>query len=116
MAKQPIQIGERWHSVTINAIVETLAADGSPTYSNGAALATVKASIVPVSGDDSYEGAQMESTATHTIEFPWSSDYSVISPKTHRIVFGSRTFHLVSVNNVDEQNRTIRCMATEQKG
>lgn len=115
MAQTRKQIGQRRSSVTINAIDEPLAPDGSPTYSNGAVLATVWASIVPVGGDDAYEGDQMQSTATHAIEFPWSSDYSAISPKTHRIVFGSRTFHLATVDNVNEENRTIRCMATEQK-
>lgn len=114
MARIRKQIGERRNSVIIQTITTVDGDDGEPdtTYPT---LATVKASIEEVAGEEYMEAGQQRSSATHRIEFPWSSDYSAIGPKTHRLLFGSRIFQLVRAPNVSEENHTIACEVMEKK-
>lgn len=114
MARIRKQIGERRNSVIIQTVTTVDNDDGEPrtTYPT---LATVWASIDENKGDEYMEAGQQRSDADTQIDFPWSSDYSAIGPKTHRLLFGSRVFHIVAAKNVLEENKTIVCQCKEKK-
>lgn len=107
-------IGQRHNSVIIQTITPTDNDDGS-TSNAYATLATVKAAIQSIAGEEYMEAGQQRSGATHKIVFPYSADYSALSPKNHRLLFGTRVFHIVDAQNVDERNEVFEVICKEMK-
>jgi head-tail adaptor len=108
------QIGDRRNSVIIQSLTPTDNDDGSTTDAT-ATLATVFASIETIGGDEYNEAGQQRADADTRIIFPWSSDYSAISAKSHQLLFGSRLFQIVEANTNLEEERMIVCDCKEKK-
>lgn len=73
-------------------------------------LATVWASVEPMEGRE-FLGSGLELDATPTrFRFRYGSELSDLNPAKHRLTLGSRTFDLVSVNNVEQRNREFECV------
>ncbi len=87
------------HMVDVEVNTPTNADDGT-VRDSWASVGTRWASIEPLGGTEVLMAQQLNSVADHIIRF-WH--LSGITRK-HRITFGSRTFNIVSVKNVAEQD------------
>ena len=107
MAKQPCA-GDLRHRITIQSSVKTGDGGGGFTvaWSN---LATVRGKIEPLRGREQLHGMQLEARVTHRILIRYRSDVTA----ANRILFGTRTFNIRSVLNVDERNRWLEILAEE---
>lgn len=106
----PIASGLRRHEVTVQTVAAVANADSGfdemPTT-----LAIVRASI------DSASQRQLERVtsgtvigeATHLVTIPYIPN---VTTQT-RIIFGSRTFHVLSVTNPREENRELQLVCME---
>lgn len=92
-------------------IVEVLTMERQPDFTNKAVWTADpvawRASIRQLNGQERFEAQQIQADATHEIKGRY---YPELTPK-HRLRFGSRTFNIVSVNNVEEANvnHELRC-------
>ena len=100
------------HKVVIQQPVVETDSVGEPieTFSH---YATRKAKVSPLGGRETYRLQQYFSEATNVILMRYDSLTSAINTKM-RILFDSRVFNIESVINVDEMNREIRVVCTEQ--
>lgn len=71
--------------------------------------ASVWCSIEPLTGREYFQAQQVQSQVTHKIMLRY---YKGLRPDW-RILFGTRTFNIVSVINVEERNIEMVLMATE---
>ena len=84
-------------------------------------IRNVPAGIWPIRDEEYHLAAQTQAAVSHKIQMRWMplSDGSMISPRC-RIKYHDpgierdRFFHVVSVINIDERNRTIQIMAKEE--
>ena len=92
-------------------IVETVSIVRQSDFTNKAIWAQAalpwKVSIRQLNGREQADSQQMKATATHAIKGRY---YPGLTPQ-HRLKWGTRTFHIVSVNNVEEANvnHELRC-------
>lgn len=102
-----VEPGKLCHYVTIEALALTDEPDGTTSEEwNGE---NRHAHIEPLQGRELFEAQQMKGEATHRITMRW---YDGLTPK-HRIKFGTRTFNIVSVRNIDEANRMTVAVCKE---
>lgn len=102
-----MRAGELRHSVAIQSSTESR--DSYDVDYSWATDATVRASITPLSGDETIVADQEQSTATHKIII---RNFAGLTPN-HRLLFGTRVFNIVSMLNTDERNRRMQLMCTE---
>lgn len=57
--------------------------------------------------------ARLDATVTHVLVVRWSTETAAIIPQTMRIQFLGRTFHITSIENIDDQNREVQIGCTE---
>jgi SPP1 family predicted phage head-tail adaptor len=72
--------------------------------------ATVYASIEPLSAREYFNASGERAEVTHKIGMVYGP---TISPRD-RVVYGSRTFEIRSVINIEERNRELQLMCTER--
>ena len=72
-------------------------------------LATLWASIKPVSGSEKYRQGQVQETATHQVTIRFRSDVAT----NYRIVYESRNFNIKHIRNVDERDRYLLLICNE---
>lgn len=96
------------HRVTIQTYTETQDTFGEPdkTWST---YATRWARIEPVTGREYYSVKAINATISHKMTI---RNTSGLTPKM-RIVYGSRTFQIVSVANIGERDRFMELMCYE---
>lgn len=70
----------------------------------------VWASITPLSGSRRYEAAQVVQGVSHDITTRYLSGVT----SEMKVVYGTRTFWIRSIVDVDERNRELRLMCEEQ--
>ena len=81
--------------------------EADPTWGT---LATVWADIEPMGGREMMgSGLEMDETP-HQFTFRYGSTLSGLNVRDHRITWNSKTFDLVSVNNVEQRNVTYVCV------
>ena len=73
-------------------------------------VAEVPAAIMPVSAADRIRGDQAVSDVTHRIRLWWFEGLT----HTHQLRMDGRTFEIRAVLNLDERNKGMEVMATEQ--
>ena len=96
-----MRAGRLRHRITIQSVGSTL--DDYGDLSNSwTTLATVWASIKPVSGTEENIASELTGIATHTIAIRYRSGIT----SQNRIVFGSRTFEIHHVKNWNELKGT----------
>ena len=96
------------HKVTIQTMTDGKDAVGSPTET-ASTLAKVWAAITPLNAGEVFRADHFEGDVTHRIRLRYRAG---ITPKM-RVIYGSRTFDIRSVLNVDERNRELELAVTE---
>lgn len=91
---------------------ETLVPDGGGGYVlSWTTLATVWASIKPITGREVFAADHQEGHVTHHIAMRWRSDIAVTTAM--RISYGERLFNIRAVLNKDEANRWLVLLVEE---
>jgi len=94
----------------IKVQVLTQSTDSQGGYTDAwADLYTLWASIKQLSQREAFYGQQMESPATHRFMVRYVSGITT----KHRVLFGSRTFNITRVNNLEEKNVWLEIDAVE---
>ena len=103
-----MRVGPLRHRATIQSYAKTRDAYGAEveTWSD---FADVWASIEPLIGREYMAAKQLTADVSHKIRIRYIEG---LSP-TMRVVFGTRTFEIVSIINVQERNKELVIMATE---
>ena len=101
-------IGMLRHQVALQKPTNTTDAGGGATKSY-TTLATLWASIKPVSGSEKYRQGQVQETATHQITVRFRSDIGT----NYRIVYESRNFNIKHIRNIDERDRYLLLICNE---
>lgn len=76
-------------------------------------MATVWASLEPIRGDERYQSQQVQASFSHRIRIRWSASLAGLTPRD-RARYGSRTFDIVSVADINSDHREIELMVTER--
>lgn len=103
-----IAAGQLRHRITVEAFTETPRADGGidEAWTN---VGQRWASIEPLNGKEFMEAQQLGSEVTHRVKL---RHFPGLTPK-HRLTFGTRTFNIVSVLNLDERSIVAELMCKE---
>lgn len=75
-----------------------------------ASVATTFASVEPLSGKERLTAEQVQADVTHRIIMRYRGEFD----PTYRISFRGRVFHVESVINRDERNRSLELLAVEE--
>lgn len=106
-----MKAGTLRHRITIQERTETRDAIGgfSETWATLSGNASVPAAIWPIKSAEALDAQKLENQVTHRIRIRYRSGITT----KHRIVFGSRTFQIVSLMNPDERNIMLDMLTTE---
>mgnify|MGYP001577893075 CR=1 FL=1 len=98
------------HAVLIEqrSVASDGAGDLAPTWTT---FASPRASIEPSQGQERWVGERLMAEVDTIVMVRYVAG---ITPKTMRVKFGSRTFNLVALVNVQERNRELRLLCKEQ--
>ena len=103
-----MRAGQLRHRISIQSVGSTV--DDYGDLSNSWSTdATVWARISPISGNEEKIASQLTGVETHRIRIRYRSGVTA----HNRVLFGSRTFEIVSANNWDERNVFIEILAKE---
>lgn len=105
--------GTMRHEITIQALANSsteLTSRGQISSPSWGKLATVRASIEPLAGQEFLNARQLYPTVTHRIR----TRYVAGVTQKARAVYGSRTFNFQQVINVDERSRELEILAGEE--
>ncbi len=109
-----IKAGELRHEIVIqaeNATTDAGGGGGDP-WASPTTVATIMASIRPLRGRERLQAMQAQDSLSHVFTARWISG---ITPK-HRILFGTRTFNIRAVINVEERDQKLEIFAEEGVG
>ena len=108
MARQRPRVGAMRNYITIEESTETNTT-GERTLT-WAEYKSCWASVMPLDGKEKFNLQQTMAEVTHRIRTRYISG---VNPKM-RITWGSRTFNITSVINLDEGNHWLEILAVEQ--
>jgi len=103
-----MRAGPLRHRIVIEEATETQDTFGEPDVA-WSTLATVWASIVPLTGREAVSIQQINAAIDHKITIRYLAG---VVPKM-RVTFGERAFDIVSVANIDERNREMQLLVSE---
>lgn len=103
------RLGRMRHRLAIQSATETPNAYGEPVKA-WSTVATRWGRVEPMLGNERYTAQQVVGELSHKITMRY---YSGLTPK-HRLVFGSRVFHIESIITEDEIENYIEVQAREQ--
>ncbi len=89
------------HRITIQSLTESLDVARQPVHSYSTRYSSQPAKYEYVSGNETNRGRQVEAGVTAIFTLSYRSGIST----TDRVVFGSRTFGIVSIENPDGVQR-----------
>lgn len=95
--------GRLRHEVTFHSRIETQDATGDPVVTWGAAVATARAAIRPISGRE----LRVESTVLAEANTEIRMRYQPGITTKMRVVHGSTNYDILYIQNVDERNREL---------
>ncbi len=101
--------GSLRHRVLIQRPQAVQSASGEVT-DGWATVASTYASVRPITGRERLTADQVQADVTHTIMMRYRGDFD----PTYRVSFRGRTFHIESVINRDERNRSLELLAREE--
>lgn len=102
------------HKVTIRQDTGTTKDGGGQGIPSMQPYATFWAENKSQSGREFYRARQVNADITHLWEIPWSTVAAAITEQM-QLVFEGRVMEILSVINVDEDDRTVRISAREKK-
>ena len=107
-----MRAGQLRHTVSIQEQTDTSDGMGGFTTSWADILGmdAVKAAIWPLSAKESLDSLKLELQVTHKIRIRYRSGITA----KNRILFGTRTFNIISLINNDERNISLDILATEE--
>ncbi len=103
-----IRAGSLKHQITIQENTGVTNASGE-IVQDWTDFATIRASILPLSGKELITAQQVASEITHKVRIRYLPDICA----KQRIVFGCRIFEIVSVINTGEGNRELEILCKE---
>lgn len=105
------------HKVKIQTMAASTSAFGTdPNKETPMTIATRRASIQPMSGDELFRAQQFHAEVSTQIVIRYDDKLATLSPK-HRIVNANSTgriYDVLSAINMDERDREIRILAKER--
>ena len=101
-------IGKMRYQVKLQSPTSTTDAGGGRSQA-WTTLGTIWANIVPKSGKERFKHDQIQDTTTHDVTIRYRPDIDA----KYRILYGSRTFSIKSILNVDERDRFYLLSCTE---
>jgi SPP1 family predicted phage head-tail adaptor len=102
-----VRIGKLRHRVEIQEFTTVIDDDGYPTE-NWGTIATVWASVEPVSGKEYWAAAAVQAETTVKVTMRYRDGITT----AHRLRFGGRVYDIKAVINVEERNRVLELMCT----
>lgn len=105
-------IGPKRHLIVIQQPVET-EDDHHEQIVTWTNVASVYASIEPMTGREFFQSQELQADITHRIRIRYSADVVAVD-RTYRATFDSRTFEFVSVATIQEKRAEIEIMARER--
>lgn len=109
---RPLRSGHLRHELTIETLSNpstTLDSRGQPTRTWNR-LATVRAMVEPLRGQEALLARQLYATASHKLTFRYQPNVTTQARATHR----GRVFNFHDVRNVEERDRVLEVICTEQ--
>jgi len=108
---KPLQAGQLRHRVTIQVASEARNSHGEMIQTWAAIdRGTVWAMIERAGGTEQLVNSQTQAIATHKLTLRYRN---LTITNEHRILFNSRVFNIVSVENIDERNVVYELMCQE---
>jgi SPP1 family predicted phage head-tail adaptor len=106
-----MRAGTLRHSIVLQSPTGTLDSFGerNTTWND---VATVRASINPITTREQFLAQQAQSSVTHKVTVRYGSEISTID-SSWRVLFGSRVFVIQGIRNIDERNKTIELLCEE---
>lgn len=109
-----IGAGELVHRITIQAQATTPdPSTGQPAVAWSPVLST-RARILTSGARELYQAQQYAPQLTHMVTIRWPG--AVVITSGMQVVFGSRTFTIQTIENVQERNRVLHLMCIEING
>jgi len=106
-----LRAGNLRHRIAIQT--ETSVSDGmggfTLSWANVENMGSVPAAIWPLSAKENLDAMKLEQQITHKIRIRYQSGIT----SKNRIVFGSRTFNIISILNYEERNRSFDLLCLE---
>ena len=101
-------IGNLRHQVEIQSPVNTTDTGGgaAKTWST---QNVVWASLKPVKGVETYRQGQVQETLSHELYIRYTADIGT----NYRVKYGTRTFNIKHIRNIDERDRYLLLMCDE---
>ena len=107
-----VALGSLKHRISIQAMTRT--DDGLGGAEETWATETTRwANIRPLSGKELFQAQQVESKVTHEVTIRYDSNLTIDA--TRRILYGTRTFEIHAVINIDESNKYYKLLCSEIK-
>ena len=108
-----MRAGTLRHRVTLQkpTVVDDGQGGKTTTWTTGQ-VTDVPAAIEPLMGREAIEASKVQGTMSHRITIRYSSAVSGLTP-TWRVVFGSRTFEIHAVKQIDERRREVQLECSE---
>ncbi len=75
-------------------------------------IANVWAAVEPLRGAERFEAHAQHAQISHKVRLRFDPDVAVTTQ--HRLLFGTRIFHVESVANLFERDRTLELMCREE--
>jgi SPP1 family predicted phage head-tail adaptor len=106
-----MQSGRLRHQITLQSPSRTRNAVGEPvtTWTD---VATVWASVGPLSARDLFAAQQWQAEVTHRVRIRYAPDVADVQD-SWRVLFGSRVLVIRTVRNIDERNVEIELLCSE---
>ena len=103
-----MKIGKLRHRVSLQSSTAT-ANEFGEKIAAWSAYATVWAEIMPLQGRELENAQQISEKCDYEIFIRYNAN--VLS--THRVIYGSRTFEIQAVLNINERNEKLKLICTE---
>jgi SPP1 family predicted phage head-tail adaptor len=103
-----MKAGKLRHSIIIQTRTDTADSYGEPIPAWSTFLETW-ASIDPISGREFFSSKEVKSEVSHKVRIRWAEGITT----QMRVLFGTRTFDIESVINIEERDRELLLMCVE---
>ena len=107
----PVRVEQLRHAISIQQSGTTADSYGQTVSSWTDVATSIRAFVDPTGGNEFYAAQKVSAEATANIWLRYNSAPSARS--TMRAIFGSRTFDILNVMNIQEKNRWIRLVCKE---
>ena len=75
-------------------------------------IATVWGAVEPLRGNERFEAQTVAAQVSHKVRMRYDKSLDVTAK--HRLLFGTRIFHIEAVMNLAERNRTLELLCREE--